>query len=217
VPSDTTVAEGAGITLAARSECATGYSWGAVSGPAPRILDPEVKNLQVTIPRVARDTVIVYRFSAQYGRGPRTGDVRISVRESIPDPVFTLPALPAWNGSDTLRVAPVISNLAAIKAAGMPPLRYAWSLSGLETDSASGAGWLGLMRPKGTGSIKIGLCLDNGGTPLCRETSVSAASPAAVLRNRVPAAYGKSIGPRRDARGRALPMGRMRTARAIAP
>lgn len=207
-PRDTTVSEGAMVSLAARTECASGYSWGAVSGPAPRILDPEVKTLQAIMPRIARDTVIVYRFSAQYGQGPRNGDVRITVREAIPDPVFTLPDLPTWSGADTLKVTPAISNLAALKAAGMPSLRYVWTFSGLEADSAVGPGWLGLMRPKAAGSLKIGLCMDNGGAALCKETSVTTSAPSTVLR-KPPArsrAWRDGLGSHRDARGRALPM-----------
>lgn len=208
IPRDTSVSEGALVSLGARTECSSGYSWGAVSGPAPRILDPEVKTLQAIMPRVSRDTVIVYRFSAQYGSGPRYGDVRVTVREAIPDPVFTLPELPTWSGADTLKVTPAVSNLAALKAAGMPPIRYAWTFSGVEADSASGSGWLALMRPKAAGTITIGLCMDNGGKRLCRETQVTASAPSTALRKHRARsrAWRDAAGSHRDARGRALPL-----------
>lgn len=218
MPPDTSVAEGGQLTLAARTECATGYSWSTVSGPGPRILDPEVKSLKVAAPRIARDTVIVFRFSAQVAGVARSGDVRVAVREAIPDPVFTLPQLPTWGGADTLRVNPAIANLAALRAAGMPPLRYVWTLSGVESDSTSTGGVLRLSKPKGGGSINIALCLDNGGTPMCVETAVNVSAPALGLRKPAAAAkaFGKS-GIRRDARGRALPIADAAKARPIAP
>ncbi|MDB5104474.1 MAG: hypothetical protein JWP91_2163 [Fibrobacteres bacterium] len=206
VPVDTAVAEGASTALAAVSDCADAYSWSIVSGPAPRLLDPEVKVLQVVMPRVTRDTVIVYRFTADYGGTLRTGDVKVSVKEAIPDPLFTLPALPNWNGSDTLVVKPAISNAAAVQASREPAIHYAWTLAGVPVDSVSLAGSIALTGPARSGSLTIGLCLDNGGPVACKETTVNVSVPVGIRsRTARGAAFGRPGAGRWDAKGRPHP------------
>ena len=54
----------------------------------------------------------------------------MTVKEDIPEPVFTLEAPAAWNGRDTIEVVPVISNLAAMQAKGAGELHYVWTVSG---------------------------------------------------------------------------------------
>jgi hypothetical protein len=207
VPADTVVKEGATVSLSARADCATGYSWSVVSGPAPRILDPEAKVLQVRMPRVTADTVLVYRFSADIAGTARTGDVRVTLKEAIPDPAFTLPATQPWDAKDSLIVRPSVSNAAAMQAAGAGTLRYAWTLAGLTVDSSTAGGRLKLTHPSEGGTLAIGLCLDNGGEPVCQQTTVLIAAPATLLRPRPAAhpAFARS-GRHWDARGRALPL-----------
>ncbi len=202
-PKDTTVDEGSVVSLKAKVECAASYSWSAVSGPAPQMLDPEVKVLNVNMPRVAGDTAIVYRFSADIGGSMHTGDVRVSIKEAIPDPVFTLPAGFSWNAWAPWPVRPVISNAAAIQASREPTLRYAWTLGGVTVDSVSGADNLVLSNPAQSGTLTVGLCLDNRGTPACKQTTISVSVPVGLLPHGTGIALGKGKGPRWDAKGRA--------------
>lgn len=205
MPADTTVDEGANLILAARVACATGYSWTAVSGPAPVIFDPGVEVLQASMPRVAGDTAIVYRFTATYSDAPRSGQVRVRIREAIPDPEFTLPAPPTWNGTTSLQLKPAISNAAIIAASLAPSIRYLWSLSGVAADTTLGADFLTLVQGSQQGTLKVGLCLDNGGAQSCKEASISIGGTTGIRRPSIPAPFAPADQPGRDAKGRWFP------------
>ncbi len=172
---DTVVAEGELIALTGTADCATGWSWIAVKGPAPAILDPEVKNLELRAPRITKDTALLFRFAARFGDSLRARDVRVVLREAIPDPVFTLPALAPWNGMDSLFVKPAISNLSAVKASRDSSLHYGWTVAGPAVDTVWREGGLLLRRAAADGVLDIGLCLDNGGGVACRTTSMRVA------------------------------------------
>jgi hypothetical protein len=183
-PKDTSVSEGDILSLSATVECASGLSWSVVSGPSPRIVDPEARVLTVLVPRVAGDTAVVYRLTAQFGDSARTRDVRVAIREAIPDPVFTLPGLPDWNGKDSLAFKPAIGNLEAIRASRDSVLHWVWSFTGPSVDT----GWLedGVMLRKADseGTLQIGLCLDNGSAPVCKTANLTVSATAVSLRTR---------------------------------
>ena len=205
-PPDTSIDEGASLQLTAATECGGDYFWSVVSGQAPSILDPETPTLHVRVPRVSRDTFIVYRFSATVGGLPRSGDIKVTVKEAIPDPDFTL-ASTAWSGSDTLTLKPVIANTQALAAAKAPALHYAWTLSGPGVDTVSGADYLALSHPAGGGALAIGLCLDDGGATLCKQATVTIPAPTTFVAPRAASGKGFSWGSgrRTDASGRVLP------------
>lgn len=198
-PADTSMPEGSSIELSGVADCATGYQWSALSGPAPRILDPEVKVLQVALPRVTKDTAILYRFTANYGISAKTKDVLIQLKEAIPDPAFTL-GNAQWNGKDSLLLKPVIANLAEIKASREPNLVWSWSTSIVPADTAWRKDGLMLKQAPIDGGLKVTLCLHNGGSAFCRTATVTvnhALSLAARAKAERPA-----IRAARDARGR---------------
>jgi hypothetical protein len=203
VPKDTVVPEGSMLELAGIADCAEGYGWEVVSGPAPRILDPEVKALTVAVPRVTKDQILKYRFNGRYGGGAISKDVLVTVTEAIPDPAFTLPAGTVWNGRDSVLFKPKVSNLAAIKAGPDSLLNWAWTLAEGSADTAWRDSALLLRSAEMGTTFKIGLCLDNGGTATCRIATVTVAETPTALA--VPPAM-RPDGSRKayDARGRRL-------------
>jgi hypothetical protein len=204
VPSDTSMAEGSSVELVGTADCASSYQWTAMSGPAPRILDPEVKVLQVALPRISRDTTLVYRFTANYGTSAKTKDVLIQVKESIPDPVFTFLNV-NWSGKDSLLLKPAITNLSAIKASREPDLFYAWTASGIPVDTAWRKDGLLLKPVAEDGIVEIGLCLHNNGTPVCRTATLTVNHSISLAhRPGAPAASAAKAAPKLDARGRLL-------------
>ncbi|MDB5105467.1 MAG: hypothetical protein JWP91_3156 [Fibrobacteres bacterium] len=205
VPPDTTVPEGGSLTLNAGVECAAGFSWSVISGPAPRILDPETKSLAVAIPRVAADTVIVYRLTAEFSDSTRTRDVRVRIKESIPDPIFTLPAIPSWSGKEAIAYRPAISNLAAIKASRDSALHWTWSFAGPAVDTSWLEDGMTLKSAEGAGALQIGLCLDNGGPIVCRNAALTITGSAASMLQAQSTPQGQitKTDPGRDALGRA--------------
>lgn len=181
-PRDTVVAEGELLTLSASVECATGFSWSVVSGPSQRILDPEASTLVMRMPRISGDTVVIYRMSADFPDSARVRDVRVTIKEAIPDPVFTLPPLPAWSGKDSLAIRPSISNLAAIRASRDSVLRWRWTFSGPGVDTTMLPDGVMLRGADSDGTLEIGLCLDNGADPVCKTATLVVSEATASLR-----------------------------------
>jgi hypothetical protein len=208
-PADTSIAEGGSVTLSGIADCATAYSWSAISGPAPRMLDPEVKNLSIVMPRVAGDTALVYRFTATFAASAPYKDVRVTIKEKIPEPAFTFPSSLTWNGADSVALRPVISNLAAIKASRDTAIHWAWTLTGADADTS----WLkdGLMLRKASaeGSLQVGLCLDNSGPSTCHNLGVTVSAATAgllVKKGIVKPGATAAIGNLRDTMGRWMPL-----------
>lgn len=190
-PKDTALLEGSLLELTGRADCATGYTWTPVSGPVPRFLDPDVKTLQITLPRLTQDTQLVVRFSGTYADTVRSGEVRVTVKEGIPDPVYTLPGAIAWSGKDSLMLKPVVTNMEALKATRDSVLRFAWKTEGMDVDTGWRADGLMLKKSGGEGELKVSLCLDNGGTPLCKEVVVTV-SPTTGIRRPLPGMAGSA-------------------------
>jgi hypothetical protein len=174
-PVDTSGNEGSTITLIGSADCTTNFSWSIVSGPAPKILDPGVKAFSVILPRIVGDTVLVYRFSAVYPDSSPHKDIRVKVKETIPEPAFTFPTGLTWSGLDTLNFRPMVSNLAAIKASRDSALNWDWSLSGVAADTVWLKDGLKLVGAP-DGKLLITLCLDNGGKPTCQTTTLTVSS-----------------------------------------
>jgi hypothetical protein len=187
-PSDTSISEGSTLVLNGSAECATGYNWSVIAGPGPRILDPEFKALQVFLPRIARDTSITYRFSAEFPDSSHWQDVKVTIKADIPDPTFTLPASMDWNGMDSLQIKPVITNLAAIQASRQPDLNYAWSAEAMDADTGWREGALMLKKANAEGTFLVNLCLDNNGPVVCKSMNVVVKLPTGLASGAAPAA-----------------------------
>lgn len=204
VPPDTSVAEGTLLVLRGKADCATSWDWSPLSGPVPRILDPEAADLSIPLPRIAHDTLIAYRFTARFGDSVATRDVKVRILETIPDPLFTLGAIPKWNGKDPLALRPTITNLAAIKASRDSILNFAWTVSGPLTDTLQRDGSLILKSAAEAGVLTVGLCLDNGGAAACKsfEMPVDPGIIVGLREARKPEREGIDMAAWRDAMGR---------------
>lgn len=167
-PETLTVDEGQPLSLKGTAACASGRHWSVVSGPAPRILDPEVDSLALTAPRLAADSVTVFRFAAEYANGWVYKNAVVKVREAIPDPRFSLPGPGRWNGSRPYAVRPTLLNQADLKASRYSPaFRYQWFLALDIVDTSQSADSLVLSNPTAQVGLDVTLCMDNGGAVNC--------------------------------------------------
>lgn len=192
-PADTSLAEGAVLRLAGIADCADQYDWSWVDGMPLRLLDPEVKSLSITLPRVAEDTAVTLRFSAHFRDSARSRDVRIAIRNAVPDPQFTLPAELTWNGKDSLLIKPTVANLASLLASPFPVLHYDWKVSGPAVDTVWKAEGLSLSSPQAKDDLTVTLCLDNGGTPLCASTTVHISDPVGLAGRDTPGTKARGL------------------------
>jgi hypothetical protein len=203
---DSLAPEGGLIALKGRADCGSGISWTQLSGPTSRILDPGQTELELIIPRVAGDTAAVFRFTAVFADSTRTRDVRVAIREAIPEPAFAMPADSVWDGRTPLAYRPSIANLPAIRASRDTALNWSWSFAGTPV-ATEGLPDGVLLREAEPGDLSIRLCLDNGGPRVCRNAKVKisqlASAGLSAPGNPVPLAK-----PRRgkDALGRSVPI-----------
>lgn len=177
---DTTASEGSTVVLKGRADCATAFNWSAVSGPAPRILDPEAKDLQVFLPRIAKDTTLIYRLSVSYPDSDHFGEVKVGIRADIPDPIFTLPAKMDWNGADSLLIKPEITNLAAILASKQPDVHFSWVMVDMQADTSWRKDGLMLMQSAAAGDFALNVCADNNGPATCKSLILSIQVPTGL-------------------------------------
>lgn len=168
VPETLSVDEGQTAILKGKSACSAARIWTVVSGPGPRLLDPEIDTLSFAAPRLAADTVIVFNFSAKYGDAWVSKKSVVKVLEAIPDPKFTVPVPGKWKTPKPYVVRPTLTNSAALKASKyQTPLRYQWFLSAPIADTVQAGDSLTLSDPTQGGNLEVTLCLDNGGSSSC--------------------------------------------------
>ncbi len=172
-PESLSVDEGQPVVLEGKAACSEGHQWVGVSGPIPRIFDPDVLALAFKAPRVSGDSILVYQFTAQYGTQTLEKSVTVRVKNVIPDPQFSLPASSKWVGGAPFSIKPTLINASVLEAAPYsPPLRYLWTLSDPIMDTAQVGDSLVLSKPIASSSVDIRLCMDNGGVGSCQTMTV---------------------------------------------
>ena len=101
-----------------------------------------------------RGTVAYLQFKAVYADGVKTKDIAITIKEAIPEPVFTLQGADEWDGRSTIEVVPQIKNLAAMQAAKVGDLKFEWSVRAF-ADQGSGTRKTRLLRSQNSGKLTV--------------------------------------------------------------
>ncbi|MDB5105484.1 MAG: alpha-N-acetylglucosaminidase [Fibrobacteres bacterium] len=171
-PADIVTIEGGKVILGGKAGCASEVLWTPVSGPVPKLLDPQVDTLIFDAPRVKGDSTMVLQFSALFGGNWESKNVTVKVKDTIPDPSVALPVLPSWNGEGKKVIRPKIANAAELAKFPKYPLRYLWAVNPYIADSSVAGDSLVLHEAQEDGNIEISLCVDNGGAPSCSKAVV---------------------------------------------
>jgi len=178
LPSQAFVAEGQSVTFAAKAGGAQKVYW--VLKRDGRETVAAVDRLSFTFPagRVVGDKALVLQLRAVYARETKTRDIPITIREDIPEPVFTVKAPAKWNGREPIEVVPVIANLAQMQAKGAGQLKYAWTVAGLAVIKETAPGKLILKRAQNSGPLIVTLALSNGGAEIVHTATLTVTEPA---------------------------------------
>ena len=169
--------EGSSIALSAKAGGARKVYWVLQDGDQSEILAVDRFNHTFDAGRVAEDKSVTLQFRAVFASGVKTRTIRIAIRESVPDPAYTLKAPKRWNGRDELEIVPSIRNLKEMKSKGAGELNYSWKVSGMATISEPGNGKLVLKRAQNSGDLTVELALDNGGAVVSRSVRVAVVEP----------------------------------------
>jgi hypothetical protein len=169
--------EGSSIALSAKAGGARKVYWVLQDGDKEEILAVDRFNYEFNSGRVAESKTVKLLFKAVLESGVKTHTLPITIRERIPNPVYTLEVPQTWNGRDELEISPSIVNLAEMKSEGVGDLNYSWKISGMATVSETDAGKLVLKRAQNGGTLTIELALDNGGDAISHSASLLVTEP----------------------------------------
>ena len=200
-PASVTLNEGTSTTLSGQAGGAQKVYWSLIQNGVETILATDQFTYTVTAGRVTGNQAYVIRFKGVYAAGNQTVDIPITVTDTIPDPVFTLSASTSqWDGRQTMTVTPVVSNLAALQAAGVANLNYSWNVAGVAVaktttpGTPSVPGILTLTRAQGSGPLSVTLVLNNGGALVTASKTIIVQEPASdAWLQRTPGATEKAV------------------------
>ena len=78
--------------------------------------------------RVTGDQAFKLQFKAIYPDEVKTKDVSVTIREDIPEPMFTLHSPVTWDGREVIEVVAQVTNLEAMRAKGTAELNHSWNV-----------------------------------------------------------------------------------------
>lgn len=114
---------------------------------------------------------------AIYANEVKTKDIAITVSDDIPEPVFTLAAPATWDGRETIKVVPQISNLSAMQAKGAGDVHVTWTVDDVAVIMRIEAGKLILKRAQGNGALRVSAAIDNGGAKVVQSITIAVQEP----------------------------------------
>ena len=172
------LAEGKTITLTAKAGGARKISWSIVRGGSETLVAVDRFNYTLVAGRVSGDESYILRFKAVFAEGVKNLDIPVTIREDIPDPVYTLKAPTNWDGRETITLQPQITNLPALQAKGGGELTYEWTFPPLLEMKSIEPGKLILKRARNSGTLPITVAVSNGGKPVTQTVQIAVREPA---------------------------------------
>ena len=127
--------------------------------------------------RVTSDAKASLQFKAVYADGVKTKDIAITIKETIPEPVFTLKSPTQWDGRSTIEVESKIANLAAMQAANADDLKVEWSAEPFAVIKEVAPGKLRLLRSQNSGLLTVTANVSNGGTAVTQSVNIMVTEP----------------------------------------
>ena len=169
--------EGKNFRLTARSGGAQKVYWILKRGGQETVAAVDRFAFTLNAGRVTGNTSLTLRFKAVYPTEIKVLDIPVTIREDIPDPIFTLVAPKTWNGRDTVEVAARVANLDAMQARGAGDLKTTWSASPFAVIKEIASGKLLLKRAQNSGALTVTATMHNGGKPVTRTTTIVVKEP----------------------------------------
>ncbi|MCF7732545.1 MAG: hypothetical protein K9N23_12710 [Akkermansiaceae bacterium] len=161
-----TVSEGKSATATAKAGDAQKIYWILKKGGVESIAAVDKPGFTIDAGRVSGDQPMTLIFKAVYPNSVKNLEIPVTVKEEIPDPVFTLKAPATWDGRSILEVVPQISNLKDMQAKNVGGLKYDWKVSGLAVIKEMQPGKLIPRRAQNSGTMTVTASIGNGGNHL---------------------------------------------------
>ncbi len=173
-----TLLEGKSITVSAKAGGAQKIYWIIKRGGAETLAATDRFSFPLEAGRVTGDTSFTLQLKAVFADQVKTLEIPVTIKEDMPDPIYTLHAPAAWNGRDTIEVVPQIANLQALQAKGAADLKYKWTVSGMAVIKEGTPGKLILRRSLNSGKLKVTAIASNGGREIKQTLEIAVKEPA---------------------------------------
>jgi len=170
--------EGKSVTVTAKAGGAQKLYWIIKRGDRETVVATDRFSFTLEAGRVTGDDAFTLQLKAVFANDVKTLEIPVSIKEDMPDPVFTLQAPATWNGRDPIEVVPQIANLPALKAKGAAAIQYKWSVSGLAVIMEEAPGKLVLKRSQNSGKLTVTATATNGGKPVTQAIRIMVKEPA---------------------------------------
>ena len=172
-----TVSEGKSATVSAKAGGAQKVYWILKRDGRETIAAVDRCTFTFDVGRVVGDQSLTLQFKAVYANEVKTLDIPVTIREDIPEPVFTLKVPARWDGRETIEVVPQVANLSEMEARGAGNLNYAWTVSDIAVIKEIAPGKLILGRAQNSGKMTVTLALNNGGAEVTAATTILVREP----------------------------------------
>jgi hypothetical protein len=176
-PLQATVMEGKNATFTAQAGGAEKIYWVLKRDGREAVVATDRFAFSFDAGRVIGDSSATLQCRAVYPDGVKVGDIAISVKEAIPEPVFTLKAPAAWDGRATIEVVPQFANLGAMQAAGAGDLKMEWSVAPFAVIKQALPGKLILQRAQNSGRLVVTGTASNGGQRVTQTAIIAVTEP----------------------------------------
>lgn len=172
-----TLPEGKSATITAKAGGAQKVYWLFKKDGVETIAAVDRFDFTIDAGRVTGDQSFILQFKAIYANEAKTKDIAVTIREDIPEPVFTLKAPANCDGRETIEVVPQIANLKEMQAKGVGNLNYTWTVSGIAIIKEIARGKLILKRAQNSGKMTVTLAVNNGGAEVTAATTILVKEP----------------------------------------
>ncbi len=191
-PRQLTVAEGKSVTVTAKAGGAQKVIWVLQRAGQESIVATDqfaytfnagrvVKSLTAERPEHSanadNDLTPTLTFKAVYPNGVKSQEIAITISDDIPEPIFTLKAPRTWDGRQEIEILPQIANLNAMQAQGAGRLNFEWTVDDVALIKQVAPGKLILKRAQGSGTLRVGATIDNGGPKVVESITIAVKEP----------------------------------------
>jgi len=177
-PAQVTMLEGKSATLSAQADGVQKVYWILKSDGQETLVAVDRFQFTFNAGRLTGDKSATLQFKAVYANEVKTRDIPITIKEAIPEPVFTLKTPAKWDGREGIEVTPQIANMRKMQAKDAGELTYNWDVSGLAVIKEIVPGKLILKRAQHSGKMTVTLVLHNGGAEAIQTATIMVTEPA---------------------------------------
>ncbi|QDV29183.1 hypothetical protein Spb1_10530 [Planctopirus ephydatiae] len=176
-PTSATVFEGKNATFTVQAGGAQKIYWILKSDGQENIAAVDRFAFTFDAGRVKGDKLVTLQCKAVYAEGVKTKDITISVKEDIPEPIFTLNAPKTWDGRETIEIVPQVTNLATMQGKNAGDLKTEWNAGPFAVIKEIAPGKLLLKRSQNSGKLKVTATISNGGQAVSQSVAIAVTEP----------------------------------------